>query len=622
MSAAQSEQEIQRALAHHHSGRVEPARAIYRAILEVNPAHFNALQLLGVLELQAGNVGAGLALLEQALQIRPKAVATWVNHAMALQLLGRPTDALESIDRALALRPGAADALGLKAKILTDLARKEEAVACLSSLLTKNPTDLDALIGRSTLLVDLGRASAALVDATLAVKLAPESPELLNNRSAVLQVLERTPEALEDIDRAIALKENRSEFHNNRGSILHDLGRMDEALRAYARAVALDPGNHWAFRNRGDALRESGRFEEAQQDYQQSLGLNGEAPETWNNLGSNFQALGQYEEAERCYLKALELRPGWADAEWNRGLVSLLHGQFELGWKGFSRRWELRQMERHRRKSAVPECRSVEALVGRTVLLWAEQGLGDTLQFVRFLPRLTALGARVVLEVPEPLCTLLQSVDPAARVVPSGSDPAGVDLHCPLMDVAALLGTNLHNIPDSVPYLHPSQGSLESWGKRLGPRVRPRIGIAWSGNPKLLVDRRRSIPFDQFAPLLDLEAEFFTIQPDLSAPGHPAAEFIHAGGAAIRDFMDTAALISHMDLVISVDTAVAHLAGALGKPVWILLPLSPDWRWLVERTDSPWYPTARLFRNPGTGPWDPVITEVLREASVLLPSLR
>ena len=393
-------------------------------------------------------------------------------------------------------------------------------------------------------------------------------------------------------------------------------GRHEAALDLSTRALALDPHHVDVLCNRGAALRNLGRYEEALADYDRAIAANPGHGPAHNNRGVALAALNRHEEAEAAYDRALAVNAGDDRARFNRGLARLIRGDLARGLADFEARWTGSDTQAGQRPMPAPQWSGREPLEGRTILLHSEQGLGDSIQFARYVPQVAALGATVLVEAHGGLPPLLAQLPGVAGVFDRGAPLPPYDFHCPLMSLALAFGTTLATIPAAVPYLRAPPGHVERWRARLGPRSRPRVGLAWSGSTTLRNDRNRSIPLALLAPLRLLPIDFFALQKDVR-PGDADAlrsgPPIAAYGDELADFRDTAALVELMDLVISVDTAVAHLAGAMAKPAWVLLPWSPDWRWLLDRTDSPWYPTARLLRQSQPGDWEGVVARLARE---------
>lgn len=420
--------------------------------------------------------------------------------------------------------------------------------------------------------------------------------------------------ALASYDRALALRPDFAEVISNRGTCLERLGRLDDALASYQRALALRPDFFDALYNLGNVLCTLGRHAEALAAYDRALAVRPSHADALNNRGQALRELMRYDEALASYDAAIAVAPRHAMAHCNAAALRLLLGDFRRGWADYEWRWQKASVVRFDRKFPQPLWRG-EPVAGRTILLHSEQGLGDTIQFCRYVPLAAARGARVIFEVEPPLFGLMSRFSDVAQVVPKGGALPPFDLHCPLLSLPMAFGTELATIPAAPAYLGAPAPQSEHWRARLAGLRRPRVGLVWAGNPKHERDRERSIALRALLPLLDVEASFVSLQkelrPDDAAVLQQRRDILAAGGV-LRDFSDTAGLVSALDLVISVDTSVAHLAGALGKPVWILLTYVPDFRWLLDRDDSPWYPSARLFRQDATRMWDSVIAR-LRE---------
>lgn len=389
-------------------------------------------------------------------------------------------------------------------------------------------------------------------------------------------------------------------------------GEWHESIAAATRALALQPGHPEALANRGAALRMLGRLDEALADYDRALDGAPRSAEAHNNRGVALAAMNRHREAIAAYTRALELRPGYDRACFNRAMSRLVLGDLEEGWRDHEARWTGSEMHSGSRVLPGREWDGRESLQGKKLLVYAEQGLGDAIQFARYATLAQGAGARVILEVHAPLVELLKDIDGVHDALPLGSALPPFDLHCPLMSLPRVFGTRLDSIPAQMPYLRSPPEAVDAWRARLGHGRGRRIGLAWSGSRTLRNDANRSIALERLAPLVHGADVVVAVQTDIRDGDRAAVSALGIRDFAreLRDFRDTAALVGALDLVISVDTAAAHLAGALGKPVWVLLPFSPDWRWLLERPDSPWYPTARLFRQPRIGDWDSVIQEV------------
>jgi cytochrome c-type biogenesis protein CcmH/NrfG len=427
-----------------------------------------------------------------------------------------------------------------------------------------------------------GHLDAAETDYRAALALAPQHPHALHYLGVILYQRDRPADALPLLERAVALIPQEPEFHNNLGLALAAADRTGEAIAAYRRALVLKPDHAVA----------------------------------WNNLGLALQAANELPGAIDAFRHALSLVPDFAQAHWNLGLALLAHREFAEGWVEYDWRLAIAELGKDRRGPAGPRWDGANP-DGKTILLTAEQGLGDTLQFVRFARNLATMGARVLVQAQPALLNLLAGV-PGISGAYGADDPLpAYDAHLPLLSIAGALGVTAASIPDSVPYLSPDPKHAASVASELAPfRGRLNVGVAWAGSRAHRNDRRRSCPLASLAPLLETgDLTWFSLQKD---DGEDQIATVPAARSLVlldarRDFDRKAALVTALDLVISVDTSIAHLAGALARPVWILLPYAPDWRWQQERSDSPWYPTARLFRQPRAGDWSAVV-DALREA--------
>lgn len=631
-------------LAHHQAGRLGEAEARYRETLATAPNHADALHLLGVIASQVGkhdvalqlidlaiaedgrnflyhsNRGLALAGLRRfeeaiasydcALAVRPTFVEALCNRANALAELGRDAQALASYDRALALRSDHANALFNRGGVLLRLGHPDEALASYDRAVAARPEFAEAWFNRGVLLQQRGRPEEALASYEYALAGRYDHVEAHCNRGVVLQELGRPAEAVASYDRALAARPDYAEALSNRGNALKALGCFTEALASYDRALALRPDYPEALSNRGVVLQALHRFDEALANQDRALALDPDSASALNNRAGVLQELGRFDEALASYDRALALAPDYAEAGLNRALLLLLTARFAEGWPAYEGRRRTADWEP--RRFTIPEWAG-EDIAGKRLLLYAEQGFGDTIQFVRYARLAAARGAHVVLEVQPPLADLLAASGCADTVLAAGAPLPPVDLQCPLLSLPRLFATTIANIPAQIPYINPPPERIAAWAARL-PSDAPRVGLAWSGHRVNSKDHDRSIAFAQLAPLLAVPSvRFVSLHKDVRASDAEAfagcGDIIDVRGE-LRDFADTAAAIANLDLVVTVDTAVAHLAGAMGKPVWILLPRVPDFRWLIDRADSPWYPSARLFRQTEAGDWDEVIARV------------
>jgi tetratricopeptide (TPR) repeat protein len=606
---------LQRAGAHHRRGQLDEAEALYRQVLTAQPAQFDALHLCGVLMQQRGRSAEALTLIGEALATNDNVAAAHCNYGLVLAALGRFDEALASYERARALKPDYAEALYNRGNAFAALGRTDEALASFEQAIALRPDYAAALLNRAQLLQRLGQTHEALASFDRAFALMPASADALIARGNAHYALKSFAAALADYDRAAALRSDAAPIQNNRGNALRELGRHEDALAAFDSALALKPDYAEAHNNRGNAALELNRIAEALADYDRALALKPDYAEALVNRGNALRYVAQTEEAIASFDRALALNPQLPEAHWNKGLTCLSIGDFARGWAAYEWRWRRNNTEMTPRDFAQSQWRG-EDLRGRTILLHAEQGFGDTIQFIRYLPMVIAKGGQVVLEIPDDLRPLMPHTDGVVTLARRGEPLPPFDLHCPLMSLPLAFGTTLATIPAPVSYLQAPVERVAKMRVRLAGTKSPCVGLVWSGKPTHKNDHNRSIRLAQLTPLLARPGVgFVSLQKDTRAADRAAlaqAPLLRLDDT-LCDFADTAAVIAALDLVIAVDTAVAHLAGAMGKPVWILLPAIGDWRWLLARADSPWYPSARLFRQPRIGNWQGAIAEVARE---------
>jgi tetratricopeptide (TPR) repeat protein len=592
-------------------GRHAEALASYDAVLSLRPDFVEALVNRGIAHFELGHFDEALADYDRAISLRPNNADALSNRGNALDRLQRLDEALASYNGALNLQPHHAEVLYNRGVALHKLKRLDEAVASFDSALALRPDYREALIGRGAALQDQNKLDQALQSFERAIALHPDNAEALVNRGAALHELGRSDEALRSFEQALAFEPDNVEALTNRGVVLHDLARFDEALANHDDAVAARPNDAALLNNRGVTLHKLRRLEDALASHDSALAARPDYAEAFANRGVTLYDLKRFDEALASYDSALALRPDYADAHFFKSLSSLVTGDFERGWTEYEWRRKAPAARLTERGFPQPLWRG-EDIGGKTILLHSEQGFGDSIQFCRYVPLVAARGARVVMEVEAPLCGLMKGLAGATQVVAKGDPLPNFDIQCPLPSLPLAFKTRLETIPSDAPYLRVPEQALQHWSGLLGPKRRLRIGLAWAGNAKHVRDRERSMGLRDLLPLLDIEASFVSLQKEVRSGETEMLTNCNMRrfGEQLGDFSDTAALISQLDLVISVDTSVAHLAGALGKPAWILLTHAPDWRWLLDRNESPWYPAARLFRQSDGREWGSVIAQV------------
>lgn len=495
-----------------------------------------------------------------------------------------------------------------------------QAQALYERVLTKHVQNFDALRGLGLIAAQSNDHRRAAELTGRAIEVFAQDPVSHRTLGNALKELGQFEAAVASHERAIALKPDYADAFSDCGVALEGLGRLDAALEKYDRALALRPNYPDALYNRGNALLSLGQFDAAIASYDRAIALRPDVPVYYGNRGNALMQLRRIDAAIASFDQAGRIRPGYAEAYWNKALALLLAGDFERGWRLHEWRWESAAFTSPKRNFPQPLWLGEAPLAGKTILLHAEQGLGDAIQFCRYAPQVADLGAQVVLEVAAPLAGLLGTLAGVSCVVVSGDPLPAFDCHCPLLSLPLAFKTDLASIPRAPSYLRADAGTLARWTQRLGRRSGPRIGLVWSGSSGHGNDRNRSIALADLLAHLPARCEYFSLQKEVRDADRPALEAspgLRHFGDELADFTDTAALCELMDAVVSVDTAAAHLSGALGKPVCVLLPFVPDWRWLLDRDDSPWYPSARLYRQTRAGEWDPVLAKVAAELAAI-----
>jgi Flp pilus assembly protein TadD len=492
------------------------------------------------------------------------------------------------------------------------LGQFDKAIAAYNHAIHLKADFAEAHFNLGATLKSLGQFDDAIAAYNHAIRLKPDFAEAYANLGNALKNSGRLNEAVAAYEKAIRLKPNFAEAHSNLGNVLKDLGRFEDALAAYDKAIRLKPDFAEAYSNLGNALQDLGRLDEAVAAYKEAINLKPDFAEAHSNLGNALKNLGRLKEAIGAHNTAIGYQPDYAQGHFNLGIALLLNGAVSHGWAEYEWRWRRKEQQATPRRFAKPQWQG-EEVKGRTVLLHAEQGLGDTIQFCRYAPLIAARGARVLLQAPPSLLRLLSGLQGVERVIAVGDPLPAFDFHCPLMSVPHIFGTTLATIPAPLSYIPVDEAKRRHWQQRLSAAAHRRVGLVWAGNPQHGNDRNRSLPFAALAPLWNIPGiRWYSLQvgerrADLDAAPPGVIEDL---SPFLDDFAETAAAISQLDLVLTVDTSVAHLAGAIGHPTWVMLPFIPDWRWLLERRDSPWYQSVRLFRQAQRGAWASVIHNV------------
>jgi tetratricopeptide (TPR) repeat protein len=647
--AGQLAEHLERARTLHQQRELVAAATLYREIITAHSGNAEAHYRYANLLKDQNALEQALVEYDRAIALKPDYAFAYCNRAVVLGFMKRLPEALASYDRAVAIAPTDAIAQCNRAMLLLALGNKDAALAGFDAAVALDPKNYTAYLGRGGLLQERTAWADSLAAYDQAIAINSENPASYYNRGTVLQELAQTAAALDSFERSIALNPNFALAHGKRAQTLQELGQLPAALDSYDRALALDPSDASTHSNRGVLLQKMGQLTAALAGYDQAIALNPKYAEGWFNRGGaladlenldmalasydraitekpdyarayvnrgvTLQSLGLVPEAVASYEKCIAISPKIPEAHYNLALASLTLGNYATGWAEYEWRWlaEGGPIFREKRDFVEPLWVGNANISGKTILLYGEQGLGDSLQFCRYVELVAKLGARVILEVPGPLVSLCSTLSGVAQVIPYGSPLPGYDFQCPLMSLPWAFNSTLKTIPSTGRYLHSDPGKVAAWRQRLGERVKPRIGLTWSGNQTAGTNRKRHFALSNLAPHLPADFDYFCLQTEVVEADQVTlakVREIRQFNGLLRDFTDTAALCECMDMVVSVDTSVAHMSGALGKSTWVLLASTADWRWLLDRDDSPWYQSVRVFRQRYPGDWNGVFERV------------
>jgi tetratricopeptide (TPR) repeat protein len=606
-------------------GRLEPAFASMSQALRLMPNDAQVHSDLGVILESLGQLTEALQSFERAVALNPRHAESHHNGALVHFALGQHAHALASLDRALALQPNQPAAHANRGNILRALGRPTEALASYDRALALRADDAAAYHNRGLALMDLGRPADALASFDRCLALAPPggAPTHLC-RGKVCLLLGIPGEALASLERAVALDAGEFENHFHHGAALALLDRHAESVLSFDRALAVNPNSAEAFNNRAVALGRLSRSSEALENFNQALMLNPGYAEAHANAGNMLKGLKRFAEAAGHFDRAVTLKPDDPAAMWGKGLLKLTMGELREGWLLHEARLRLTHLGSLNRNFPQPRWSGAEPLAGKTLLVHAEQGLGDTLNFCRYIPMLEARRVGVVFEAQRVLLPLLRSLDMRGVLTGFGDPLPHFDYHSPLLSLPLALDTDLASIPRDVPYLSADPARVRRWRERLTKLPGLKVGVNWQGNPD--AERQpwvqgRSFPLAMAEPLATVDSvSLVSMQKGRGAEqraqvpfGDLLAQLSDPLDLESESMLETSALVAALDLVITSDTMLAHLAGAMGVRVWVVLHHVPDWRWLMDRDDSPWYPTMRLFRQREPGDWREVFARVAAE---------
>jgi tetratricopeptide (TPR) repeat protein len=579
-----SDEILQNAMAHYQARRLGEAEESCRQLLAADPDHAQALHLLAVLSSETGKVDLARELMSRLIQLRPDSGHAQNNLAQIMRQSGRLEEALAAHRRAVEL----------------------------------SPHEADFHFNLGCTLIDMGQVQESIAALIRAGELNPDHAKVNNLLGIALRKAGRLDEAIAAFGRAVWIDPNSAEAYNNLGNALTDRGQYDRAIAAYRQAIALRPDYREALRNMGSSLRAAGRFDEALAALRKVTQEEPNDADAHNRLGVVLGEAGKIDQAVAAGRKAVAMRGATRLMRWHLAVNLLKAGKLREGFAEYEARWGASEDHNQPRQFGVMQWAGHD-LAGRRILLYAEQGIGDTIQFARYVPLVANRGGRIVLECQGPLARLLRPLKGVEQIIlpnePADREIGAIDTHCPLMTLPMVFGTTLDTIPNQVPYLHADAALVRHWRQRVGKLDgKLKIGLNWAGNPDQKGDRHRSTTLSKFAPLAAMGDAVFVSLHKGTAGGQatkpPRGLKLVDWTDELSDFAETAALIENLDLVITTDTSVPHLAGAMGKPVWVLLPFAADWRWMMEREDSPWYPTMRLFRQKKPGDWAEVVRRV------------
>jgi tetratricopeptide (TPR) repeat protein len=614
------------AVQHHRAGNLGLAEQLYQQILRADGYHADAHHLLGVIAYQEGRYDRAILSIRQAIDLNAAAAVYHTNLGLAYEASGQIDKAVGAYQKAIGVDPNAAEAHNNLGNALVQLGKLPEAVIHCRQALVCRPEFPEAHNNLGNALLEQGHLDEAVLNFRQALRINPNFAKAANNLGNALRRQGNVDEAIHSYQEAVRLNPQYAEAFYNWGIVLEEQDQVDKAIRCFQEAIRLNPRFADAYNNMGIGLQHQDRIEEATRCYQQALQLKPQYAEALTNLGNIHWQQGCLDEALGCYEQVLDSRPDMAEPHFNRARLWLLKGDWNRGWKEYEWRW---QSAGFSSPSFQQPRWDGAALKGQTILLFAEQGLGDTLHFIRYVPLVKECGGRIVFQCQAPLHRLLKDFPGIDELIAQGSPLPAFDVQAPLLSLPGIFGTTPANVPRAIPYLHADSDLVDHWRSELFKSeikttdIAPpfKVGIAWQGNPGFIGDHRRSIALTEFAPLARVKGvELLSLQKG------PGADQVRGLGDrfSVRDlgssvdeasgaFMDSAAIMRNLDLIITSDSAVAHLAGALGVPVWVALPGVPDWRWLLEREDSPWYPSMRLFRQTRQGRWDNVFERIAEE---------
>jgi len=606
----------------HENGNLTEAKVFYKKILEIKPDHCETLQLIGTIETQTGNYAKAVEALTNALEIVPNHALTQNNLGVALENLKQFDAAMACYKRAIDLLPDYAEAHFNCGNVLREQQQYHAAIKSYDQAIGLVPNYLMAHYNKALVLYKQGELQSAIASFDKAIAISPNSDLFHNDRGVMFLELKKFNEALSSFNNAIKLNPNYAVAYSNRGNALLNLNNITDAIESYDKAISINPTYAEAYYRRGRAYQEQRNFEAAIDSYEKAItSLNSLArvdpkfSPVYYWRGVAYYHLRKIDAAIESYEQAISVNPNYIEALHDSALAYLLIGDFDKGWKRMEWRREGidRSTFKDKRYFNEPLWLGNDSLVGKTILLHSEQGLGDTILFSRYAKLVSELGARVILEVQPQLVGLLRKVDGISQIVAKGEILPKFDYQTPLLSLPLAFRTNKNSIPSFTKYAQADPIKTSAWRVRLGEKLKPQVGLVWSGIENDLHDDGRSMQLNKLIPYLTTSVSWISLKNELSEVDKLTLHnnsLILDFADDLNDFSDTGALIECLDLVITVDTSVAHLSSSLGKETWLLLPYTPDWCWQLDRDDSPWYPSIKLYRQPSIGDWTSVLEKV------------
>jgi len=607
---------------YYSKGDLRQAASIYNKILKSFPDNVDALHFMGIIYYQLGDHDSAIKYIERELHLNPLSAEAYNNLGLVMRGKGNLNDAISLFKKAIELKPYFANAYYNLGLTYQDMKEYDKAIYNYERAIKIEPNFVEAYNNLGIVLRKVFRLDESVACFKKALQINPNLANTYNNLGLSYQDKEQYDEALKCYQKALQLNPNLADAYNNIGNVLRTKEEFEDSLKYYEKALSLNPNLPESYIGIGCYYQQKEDMDKAMIYYKKALSIDGDSKDAYFSMGAIYSEKGMNDESIDCYRKAISINPNFVYPHYNISFCLLLKGNFEEGWAEYEWRWKTKEFEALRRDFGKPRWYG-EEIRGKRIFLTCEQGLGDAIQFVRYAKRVKDLGAEVILEVPKVLHRLFMYVEGIDSLVIVGSELPNFDVYCPLLSLPYVFKTNLETIPNEVPYIKVNSETIEMWGEKIEKgKDRLNVGIAWTGNPKHKRDKYRSIRLEKFAIFNELKGvRYYSLQVGVGSEQLKEVgskfEIVDLTGE-IKDFFDTAGLIMNLDLVITVDTSVAHLAGALGKQVWVFIPFVPDWRWMLNREDSPWYPTMRLFRQNERNDWDSVIKRVYEELGKLV----